>query len=377
MQRPARTMGKKMKVCLEKENFLTTLNHVQSVVERRNTLPILSHILLEARDSKLFLRSTDMSITITDWCQASIERKGSATIAASSAFDIVRKLAPEMPIWLEATKEKLLLFSGRSRFTLPALKVEDFPAMSGDALPHTFKIEADVLVKIIENTRFAISTEETRHYLNGIYCHVTSENLCAVATDGHRLAKSQIAAPIGADNLPGIIVPRKTIFQLYKILEQAIGPVIVSCSPKTIKFVHDNTTLTSQLIDGTFPEYERVIPSDNPIKFSVDKISLRDAIDRVSTMLDGKMRPIKMILKNNVLSLQSNHNDMGSGFEEIKMDYTDAPLEIGFNARYLLDVITQIPGTTVTFAVKDSASPTKIQSAIDDSTLYVVMPMRI
>ena len=367
----------KMKLSIEKNDFLNALNHVQSVVERRNTIPILSNILLDARNGKLSMTATDMDIAIVDSSPSEIITEGAITTPAGTLFDVVRKMPEGAQISLDLDGSKLTISAGRSKFNLPTLPTEEFPVMTGGDMPHTFKIGAPELASLIENTRFAISTEETRYYLNGIYFHAKDGIFRAVATDGHRLAKADTPAPEGTSDMPGVIVPRKTIAELHKLLEQTDNECEISLSDSKIKFAINGAILTSKLVDGTFPDYARVIPQGNPEKFSVDCKSFASAVDRVATIADGKMRAIKMNVENGLLRLTATHADMGNGSDEMEVGYSSTPLEIGFNARYLLDITSQIKSGEAVFEVKDGASPSIIKNSDDDSVLYVLMPMRV
>ncbi len=366
-----------MKLSIEKNDFLKALGHVQSVVERRNTIPILSNILLEARNGVLSMTATDMDLAIVDSAQANIELSGAITVPAGTLFDVVRKMPEGSQISLTLEGAKLTVSAGRSTFSLPTLSTDEFPIMTGGDMPHNFRIGSPELANLIENTRFAMSTEETRYYLNGIYFHATDGVYRAVATDGHRLAKADMHAPAGTQNIPNVIVPRKTVLELFKLLEQTDNECEVSLSDSKIKFCINGATLTSKLVDGTFPDYERVIPQGNPEKFSLDCKIFAAAVDRVATIVDGKMRAIKMNVENGLLRLTATHADMGNGSDEMEVDYNSTPLEIGFNARYLLDITSQIKTGDAVFEVKDGSSPSIIKNSDDDGVLYVLMPMRV
>ena len=366
-----------MKLSIEKNDFLNALGHVQSVVERRNTIPILSNVLLDARNGKLSMTATDMDIAIIDSAISQITTEGAITTPAGTLFDVVRKMPEGAQISLELEGNKLTVSAGRSKFSLPTLSTEDFPVMTGGDMPHTFRISAPELSSLIEHTRFAISTEETRYYLNGIFFHAKDGVFLAVATDGHRLAKAEMPAPAGTTDMTGVIVPRKTVTELYKLLETTDNECEVSLSDSKIEFSINGATLTSKLVDGTFPDYERVIPQGNPETFSLNCNSFAASVDRVATIADGKMRAIKMNVENNLITLKATHADMGEATEEMEVDYNSTPLEIGFNARYLLDITSQIKSGEAVFEVKDGASPSIIKNSDDDSVLYVIMPMRV
>lgn len=374
-----------MKITIERAALLRSLGHVQSVVERRNTIPILSNVLLRAENGELALTATDMDLEIVESVPAEIARPGSATAPAHTLYDIARKLPDGSQVELDATGDLLTLRSGRSQFKLGTLPVEDFPAMSGGDMGHRFALSAADLKMLIDRTKFAISTEETRYYLNGIYVHASKTKaggadvpvLRAVATDGHRLARVEMPLPEGASGIPGVIVPRKTVLEVRKLLDEAADRIEVRLSETKVRFTFDSITLTSKLIDGTFPDYERVIPTGNDKVLEVDPKAFAAAVDRVATISTEKSRAVKLSLDRNVLTLSANSPEAGSATEELEVSYGAAALEIGFNSRYLLDITQQIEGDGARFTMADAGSPTIVRDVADGSALYVLMPMRV
>ena len=370
-----------MKLTIERGNFLKTLGHVQSVVERRNTIPILSNVQIEAEGGIVSLTATDLDLSIVEKTEADVKNGGAITVPAHTMFDIVRKLPDGAQIDLNLSDDnRLQVKAGRSDFNLAGLPKEDFPVMSEGDMPHTFKLSAENLKKLMDKTRFAISTEETRYYLNGIYLHVVedkSELLRAVSTDGHRMARVEIPAPKGAKGMPGVIIPRKTVGELRKLIEEFDGDVEIALSDTKIKFSFDSTVLTSKLIDGTFPDYKRVIPTSNEKKLEVDGHVLAEAVDRVSTISTERTRSVKLAIKKNAIVLSVNSPESGTATEEVSVSYDADPMEIGFNARYLLDILNQVEGDSVHMELSDSASPTLIRDSGDADALYVLMPMRV
>jgi DNA polymerase-3 subunit beta len=314
---------------------------------------------------------------------ATVGKPGATTVPAHTLYDIVRKLPDGTQIELETTGEKglMTLRSGRSTFTLSCLPPEDYPLMAGGELAHNFLLSAGDLKRLIDRTRFAISTEETRYYLNGIYLHAAKSDkvnmLRAVATDGHRLARMEIPLPEGASGMPGVIVPRKTVTELRKLLDELDQDVSVALSDTKIRFTFAETVLTSKLIDGTFPDYDRVIPSGNDRILEVDCKQFAEAVDRVSTISTEKSRAVKLAIERGSLTLSATSPENGTATEEIEVRYSAQPLEIGFNSRYLLDITEQIEGDGARFALADAASPTVVRDSADSSALYVLMPMRV
>ncbi len=371
-----------MKLTIERAALLKSLGHVQSVVERRNTIPILSNVKLEAGDGAVRLNATDMDLDIVEEAVADVATSGATTVSAHTLYDIVRKLPDGAQVNIDGGGGgQVILSAGRSRFTLASLPIDEFPVLSGGELPHQFTVTAAELRGLIDRTRFAISTEETRYYLNGIYLHEADRDgtalLRAVATDGHRLASVEIPLPAGAKGMPGVIVPRKAVAELRKLIDESGDEVAVSLSESKIRFAFDDAVLTSKLIDGTFPDYQRVIPEGNDKVMEVDCAVFAEAVDRVSAISSEKSRAIKLSLDGGTLVLSASSPEHGSATEELEVAYDGDLLEIGFNSAYLLDVTRQIEGETARFTMADSASPTVMQETDDASALYVLMPMRV
>ncbi len=374
-----------MKFKADRATLIKALAHVQSVVEKRNTIPILANVMLRVQDAGLTLTATDMEIAVVEEVAASTSRDGVCTAPAATLYEIVRKLPDSAEIELDHPPGDgpLALRAGRYATSLVVLPAEDFPAMTAGALPHKFQLAALALRGLIDRTRFAISTEETRYYLNGIYLHAAeiggSHLLRAVATDGHRLARVEEDLPEGASGMPGVIVPRKTVTELRKLLDEVSGAVDVALSDTRIQFKCGAVTLTSKLIDGTFPDYERVIPRDNDKVLRVGKKDFSDAVGRVSAISSERARPIKLSLARDLLVLSSASPEQGTATEELdgdRVQYEAGPLEIGFQARFLNDITDQI-GEQAEFRFSDGAAPTLVQDAADPSALYVLMPMRV
>jgi DNA polymerase III subunit beta len=372
-----------MRVTVERAALLKALGHVHRVVERRNTIPILSNVLLRAEEGSLRLRATDLDIEVTETIPADITEAGSTTVPAYMIYDIVRKLPDGAQVSLEMTADmgQMQIRSGRSRFMLQALPESDFPDLAAGDLPHRFTLAAADLKKLIEKTQFAISTEETRYYLNGIYLHTIDSGgslvMRAVATDGHRLARVELPAPNGSEGMPGVIIPRKAVAEIVKLVEDGSENITVELSSAKVRLTFDGVVLTSKLIDGTFPDYQRVIPAGNDKILVVERGDFAKAVDRVSTISSERGRAVKLALGEGRLTLTVNNPDSGSATEEIEVDYDNAPIDIGFNARYLLDITSQLDGDTALFKLADPGSPTVIQDREGAPALYVLMPMRV
>jgi DNA polymerase-3 subunit beta len=367
-----------MKLTIDRMSLLRPLGHVQSVVERRNTIPILANVVLRAEEGELLLTATDMDMDIATEVGCSVMTSGTTTMSAHLLYDIARKLPDGAEVEIAVNDGHAMVSAGRSSFRLPTLPVEDFPAISSNELPVNFSLTAADMRDLIDATRFAISTEETRYYLNGIYIHkAESGELCAVATDGHRLAMTRQALPSGAAQMPSIILPRKAVSELRKLLDDFDGDVLVGLSETRAEFRFGVVRLTSKLIDGTFPDYTRVIPVGNDRIMQVDVSAFSAAVDRVSTIASEKSRSVKMVLKSGVLTLSASNTDASSATEELEVSYDGPEMEIGFNARYLLDIAGQVNSDMIEFALADQGSPSLVSAPGDEASLFVLMPMRV
>jgi DNA polymerase-3 subunit beta len=374
-----------MKATIERATLLKSLGHVQSVVERRNTIPILSNVLIEAsEEGNLRLMATDLDLQINETVQANVSQAGATTVSAHTLFDIARKLPEGSQVELHAASGKMQVNAGRARFNLATLPRDDFPVIAEGELPTAFELPAATLRQIIDKTRFAISTEETRYYLNGIFLHVTDGEgpagaslLKAAATDGHRLARVTVPRPEGAQGMPDVIIPRKCVAELRKLLDELDGTVAVSLSESKVRFGLGSAILTSKLIDGTFPDYNRVIPTANDKLLKIDPRSFEEGVDRVATIASEKTRAVKMSLDRDRITLSVTSPENGTAAEEVPGDYAADGFDIGFNARYLLDILNQIEGDTVEVHLADAAAPTLLRENDKAAALYVLMPMRV
>ncbi|MCR8825401.1 DNA polymerase III subunit beta [Pseudosulfitobacter koreensis] len=372
-----------MKISIERAALLKAVSQAQSVVERRNTIPILANVLIEAEGSDVMFRATDLDIEVVDKAPAQVERAGATTVSATTLHEIVRKLPDGALVTLtaDAAAGRLTVEAGRSNFSLATLPKEDFPVMASSEYASNFSIEAAKLRRLFDKSKFAISTEETRYYLNGVYMHVsTGEDgpvLRCVATDGHRLARIDTGLPAGADEMPGVIVPRKTVGELRKLLDDDEMKIAVSVSETKVRFATPDITLTSKVIDGTFPDYTRVIPQGNTRKLEVDASDFARAVDRVATVSSERSRAVKLQLDEDRLILSVNAPDSGAAEEELAVSYNDERLEIGFNAKYLLEIASQVDRENAVFMFNSSGDPTLMREGNDMSAVYVVMPMRV
>jgi len=372
-----------MKLSIERATLLKALAQAQSVVERRNTIPILANVLIEAEGNQVSFRATDLDIEVVDRAPAMVERAGATTVSAVMLHEIVRKLPDGALVNLteDAASGRLTIMAGRSTFSLATLPKEDFPVMATSEYSSNFSAKAPDLRRLFDKAKFAISTEETRYYLNGVYMHVSQGEggkvLRCVATDGHRLARIDALLPDGAENMPGVIVPRKTVGELRKLLDDDEATIAVSVSETKVRFATPAITLTSKVIDGTFPDYTRVIPTGNTRKLEVDASEFAKAVDRVATVSSERSRAVKLSLEEDRLVLSVNAPDSGAAEEELAVAYGDERLEIGFNAKYLLEIASQVDRENAVFLFNSAADPTLMREGNDTSAVYVVMPMRV
>ncbi len=372
-----------MKISIERGTLLKAVSQAQSVVERRNTIPILANVLIEAEGDSVQFRATDLDIEVVDKAPAQVERAGATTVAATTLHEIVRKLPDGALVTLTADSAtgRLTVDAGRSNFSLATLPREDFPVMASSEYQSNFTAPAAVLRRLFDKSKFAISTEETRYYLNGVYLHVTDADggkvLRAVATDGHRLARIDAELPAGSTDMPGVIVPRKTVGELRKLLDDDEMDIAVSVSETKVRFATPDITLTSKVIDGTFPDYTRVIPQGNTRRLEVDASEFAQAVDRVATVSSERSRAVKLQLEEDRLILSVNAPDSGAAEEELAVAYGDERLEIGFNAKYLLEIASQVDRENAVFMFNSAGDPTLMREGNDQSAVYVVMPMRV
>ena len=372
-----------MKFSIERSVLLKAVSQAQSVVERRNTIPILANVLMEADGDTVSFRATDLDIEVVDKAPAKVERAGATTVNAVTLHEIVRKLPDGALVSLtdDSATGRLTVEAGRSNFSLATLPKEDFPVMASSEYSANFSAPAPVLRRLFDKSKFAISTEETRYYLNGVYMHVADgedgKALRCVATDGHRLARIDADLPAGAADMPGVIVPRKTVGEMRKLLDDDEAQIAVSVSETKVRFATPEITLTSKVIDGTFPDYMRVIPAGNTRKLEVDAAEFAQAVDRVATVSSERSRAVKMTLDEDRLVLSVNAPDAGAAEEELAVAYGDERLEIGFNAKYLLEIANQVDRENAVFMFNTSGDPTLMREGNDTSAVYVVMPMRV
>ena len=374
-----------MKITVDRAALRTALARTVRVVLAKGTIPILSNVLLTASGDRLGLEATDLDVALIDSVPAEVAEPGAITVPAQMLAEIVRKMPDGCQIGIELTDTKagqrLAVRTGRSRFVLNTLPEEDFPHISAAHFSVQFVVGAKDLKRLVDKSQFAISTEETRYYLNGIYLHPAERDgtqvLRAVATDGRRLAQVECAAPAGAERMPSVIVPRKAVTELQRMLADQPEDVTVAVSETKIRFEMGVRSLTSKLVEGTFPDYSRVIPLGNEQKLLVDREQLDRAVDRVSTVASERGRAVKVEPSAGQVTLTVNSPDDGSAVEEVDAEYDGLPLAIGFNSKYLMEILAQVDGDTVELKLADAGSPTLFRDPLVSSALYVLMPMRV
>ena len=371
-----------MKFKISRTIFFNTLSHLQGIVDKKNSLPILSNILIEAKENQLILTSTDMDISIIEKIACSVMEDGATTISSQILYDIVRKIDDESEIEIISNDGKLLtLRSDGSRFSLACLPKEDYPIIEQDNSGVDILVNSKILYKLIDKTKFAISNEETRYFLNGLYFNVTNDGksniVTLVGTDGHRLAKFSHEINDKIDPISGVIIPKKTIYELSKLLSEIDDEVKISITSNKIVFKVNDITFISKLIDGSFPDYKRVIPKDNKNILKINRDKLLSAVDRVSTIANEKSPVIKFKLIQDILNLNTINNESSTASEDLKISYEGDEIEIGFNSKYIMDIVNNLDDNEISILLKDNTSPIIAQEKSNNNLVYVLMPMRV
>ena len=361
-----------------KQLLLKAISNVNGAVEKKNTIPVLQNIKIEAKDDKVVLLATDMDILVTSTFESDMKKSGATTVPAQMFFDIVRKIPDGSSIMISQESPSILqIKSGKSKYSLPCIDASEFPNLSEGELGEEVEIEADKLSKMIDKTRFAISNDETRYYLNGLYLQAMKKDsgfeLRTVATDGHRMALSFLVTDLKTPF--GVILPKKSVAEIRRIID-GFKTVKISVSRVKIKVTTDQTTIVSKLIDGEFPDYDKVLPKNNTQIALINKKNFFDCVDRVSTVATDKHRSIKLVIENGKMNLQVNTNDGSFAYEELDVNYSGDRIETGFNSRYLLDIIGQIDKEELMMRFRDGGSPALIE-AKDMNSVFVIMPVRI
>lgn len=368
-----------MKFSIARETLLNNLNYVQSVVEKRNSIAILSNVKLEVEGNSLVSTATDNHMSIEAKSEAFVDVAGATTVSAHKLFEIVKRLPSEAMISLELKDDgsRMQITAGKSKFSLACLDADAFPDVASVSSSVNFKLTGSQVTRLLKKAKFAASQDDTRQYLNGIFMHLKDDKLRFVATDGHRLARIEQDIPTGAEGMPGVIIPRKTIDEIAKLADKS-KDLEVTVAENKIQFATEEATLTSNVIDGTFPDYERVIPTGNTLEMDVPRQSLMSAVDRVAILSHEKSRSVRFSINTNNLVISANNPDQENAQEELKITFdAEGDLNVGFNAKYVSDITNLIEGDDIQFLMKDGNSPVVVQDPQDVSSLFVLMPMRI
>ncbi len=367
-----------MDLVVSRKKLYESLGHFQSVVEKRNTIPILSNVKFKSYNSFLKITATDLGLEISESIEALIKREGELTLPSQLLFDIIRK-APEnseIQVKEDASLGQVFVFFGESKFSLPYLMTSDFPEMEEEEFDNNITINSEKLRYLLNDCKFSMGIDESRQYLNGIYFHQNENKLVTVATDGHRLSRCQINSDEIIKNFEGIIIPKKTVYEVSKLLEDLDTNVEISFSKTKIKFNFKNIKLISKLLNANFPDYESVIPKNNDLEMKVDSSSFSETIDRVSTISLEKFRTVKLEISNNLCVVSSFGQEKSAGTEQIKVNYSGPNININFNAKYILDVLSILKSEEITLTFSENTSPTILRSQKKNNSLYLIMQMR-
>tara|TARA_Y100001960_G_scaffold138658_1_gene146968 strand:+ start:4996 stop:6120 length:1125 start_codon:yes stop_codon:yes gene_type:complete len=374
-----------MKFSVSRDSLLKMLDPMNSVIEKRNSVPVLSNVKIELKDGKLNATATDNDITLEGSIDATIEVEGTTTVNAAKLNEIVKKLSEgvALSVTVDMNADRMTITSGKARFNVACINAESFPPTQGVSSDCSFEVEAEGFRKILTRSLFASSKDDSRQYLNGIYMHVAKNEkdedvLCFVATDGHRLAKSTMPLPAGANNMPGVILPRKAVDKLVSVSRDV--PVIkVEVADSKAQFISGDLVLTTRLIDSTFPDYNRVIPQTNEVEMVISKDALLQVVDRVAILSNEKSRSVKFDVAENMLKVEAHNTDSEEAKEEIEVSYTGTEeVTIGFNAQYLADLGKLVENDEIKFEFKQTGqAPVVLRDPKDVSSLYVLMPMRV
>jgi DNA polymerase-3 subunit beta len=366
-----------MKLTIDRETLLKPLQQVIGVVERRQTLPILGNLLIQADKTQLEITATDLEVEIKASCKNTVDDPGKLTLPARKLLDICKALPESANIQLSASDSKVQIKSGKSRFSLATLPADDFPAVEKIKGQTSFSIKQGDFRNLIERTNFSMAQQDVRYYLNGLLLEITEGRIRAVATDGHRLAICDTDLELKTPGKQQVIIPRKAIQELLRILQDNEEPVSVEVGSNHIRLTTSELCFTSKLVDGRFPEYERVIPKGGDKHIIANRELLRQALTRTSILSNEKYRGIRLNLENNILKIQAHNPDQEEADEEFEVDYKGKELEIGFNVTYILDILASITSEQVEITLSDSNSSCLIEQPGTDRYRYVVMPMRL
>ena len=366
-----------MKISIQREDILKPLQQVIGAVEKRQTLPALANVLIRSEGDGLSITATDLEVELVAYVDKAADEAGEVTIPARKLADICKALPDGAAITIATEGEKAMVTSGKSRFSLTTLPASEFPALEEVASSREFEIPQGALKRLIEKTGFAMANQDVRYYLNGLMMEVSEGKLRAVATDGHRLAMSHCDAAVEAQTPQQVIVPRKGVQELMRLLNDSEEAASIALSSNHIRVRLDGVRFTSKLIDGRFPDYERVLPQGGDKEVEIDRDVLRQSLQRASILSNEKYRGIRLSFEPGVLRIQAHNPEQEEAQDEIEIGYDGAPLEIGFNVNYLLDVLNTVEGDAVHGTLKDQNSSALLRDPADPASVFVVMPMRL
>ena len=364
-----------MKITVDKTELIKVLQRVQGIVEKRNTLPILSNVLIEGANGGITIMATDLEIFIKDICPADVDEKGAITVNARKLFEIVRSL-PEERVDINIAEDKMGIVSGKVKYNIMGIPAKEFPAFPSVPEDSLARIDQKLLSDMIDKTAFAVSTDETRYNINGFFLQKEDSRIRMVTTDGHRLAlieKDYDSIPVDTE---GVILPRKGVVELRKLFEEE-GSFFFGISEKNATVKKDTTIMNIRLIEGEFPDYKQVIPKENDKRVVADRTELLEALKRVSILASDRIKGVKFSFSTGRLVLSSSNPDIGDVVDELDVEYQGQELEVAFNARYFIDVFSVMEEDRVVMEFKDSVSPGVVKPEGSEDYLYIVMPMRL
>ncbi len=364
-----------MKLSAARDVLLKPLQAVIGVVERRQTMPILSNVLLVAKDHGLAITATDLEVELVAEAEVAVEAGGEITVSGRKLLDICRALPEGSDVDISVSGEKVIVRSGRSKFSLATLPAAEFPAVEDIKAAQTFEVEQEVLGRLIEKTHFSMAQQDVRYYLNGMLLETGGKHLRAVATDGHRLALCE-AELTGSVEEQQVILPRKGVLELQRLMT-GDGSLNIEFGPNHVRIQLDGIRFTSKLIDGRFPEYDRVIPKESSNQLTAERGAFKSALQRTAILSNEKYRGIRLIIRDSGVVMQAHNPEQEEAEEELEVEYSGEDIEIGFNVNYLLDALAAVDGDEVTLSVLDGNSSCLIRQPGKDDSKFVVMPMRL
>ncbi|WKZ32845.1 MAG: DNA polymerase III subunit beta [Thermodesulfobacteriota bacterium] len=367
-----------MKFTIGKPDFIKVLQRIQGIVEKRNTMPILANVLLDASKGKVTIMATDLEVFIRDSAQAGVSEEGSVTVNARKVFEIAKELPGDQIDVSTGKEDKLTLKAGKARFNIMGLPAKEFPSFPDPEEGSLQPIDGGTMRNMIDKTSFAVSTDETRYNINGFLLEREDGRIKMVATDGHRLALIMSEGDnIAKGQKEGVLLPRKGVMEMKKVLDEKDGEFFLGITQKNAVMKRENTVITVRLLEGEFPDYRRVIPKDNDKVVSAKREELLSSLKRVSILSTDKIKGVKFSFSNSKLVLSSSSPDIGEATEEVDIKYSEDDIDIAFNARYFIDVLEALKEEDVTINLKDSLSPGIIRPAGGEDYTYIIMPMRL